>query len=161
MAKTNSEHQREWYYRQKNSGIVYLLTIDGETYVGSTTNSLNKRLYQHRTHSYLGELLGTAKSVKIEELERATKPSELRELEQKWIETLSPTINKNAALAVSAAKKCYKGGVKWGGQWFPTKLDVWKQYGKTPLGTFKSRLWRYNNLDYALGTIELKKEGSI
>ncbi len=142
---TNAESQRKWYYNQKHTGSVYLLTIDKETYVGSTTNSLSKRLWQHKHGKHFKDLIASAKVVTIELLEQVKRNQDRLQIEQKWIEKLNPTLNQVRAYQLPwEPKGCYKGGVEYNGEWFPTKLALWEKYGNgMPLGTFKSRYHRF------------------
>jgi predicted GIY-YIG superfamily endonuclease len=94
------ESQKKWYYKQKHSGIVYLLSIDNETYVGSTTNSLQKRLWQHKAHPNmkLKGMLEQAKRISIVELERLPKTRVVNrklliEREMVWIKEIRPSLN--------------------------------------------------------------------
>ncbi len=48
-AEYNRKAQSKWYNKQRNAGLIYLLTFaDGEVYVGKTTSCLQKRLWRHK-----------------------------------------------------------------------------------------------------------------
>jgi len=140
---------KNWYEKQKNPGVVYALVEEGTNrilYVGSTTNSLNKRLWQHKANRKIKE---TYIMIPLEILKRRDC---IREREQYWITYCCPTYNKTKAYKVSDKKdKVYKGGILFNGVFYSTKLELWKRMGNTAYGTFKSRLSRSNNLTYALG----------
>ena len=150
----NRYYQTQWYKRQKNNGIIYLITLPcGNTYVGITTNSLTKRLCQHRAHkSLIGALARTyeIKDIKIEVLERVNSKT-MPDRKAYWINKLSPSINKRQTVAEKARSKgSYKGGVVYKEKWYPTKIAVWREHSRVPLGTFKSRLNRGLSLEEAL-----------
>lgn len=156
MSTRNAIAQARWYERQKNAGVVYGLYINGLLYVGSTTNSLKKRLWQHRA----GNLASTREAVKNTEgpiviflLEQLKKGDSRYEREQFWIDDLKPDLNKQAAVRRRPkATGVYKGGVEFEGVFYPTKLALWRARGKVPYGTFRSRQNRNpNNIAYALG----------
>lgn len=94
--KTNKEYQRDWYNRQKNPGIVYLIEAGPYWYVGSTRGSVKKRLWQHKAQKRqraLAEALLQYPNATIRELERVSNSDELRACEVKWINELSPNLN--------------------------------------------------------------------
>lgn len=107
MSQKNALYQARWYERQKNNGIVYGLLIGDLLYVGSTTNSLNKRLWQHRSGSLAStkKAIDTGATITIFELERLTDPTERQEREQFWIDELLPDLNYTGTIA-------RKGGYK-------------------------------------------------
>lgn len=92
---TNAEHQRRHYYRHKHQGCVYLVKVGDQSYVGSTTNSLPKRLAQHRAKgTAIGRLMKERPElIDAKILEYAKVPEELDLLEDEWINRLQPTLN--------------------------------------------------------------------
>lgn len=102
MSSTNNAiYQARWYERQKNNGIVYGLLVGDRLYVGSTTNSLKKRLWQHKS----GSLATTKRAIDagglitIFALEVLEDSSKRQEREQFWIDELKPDLNHNGTIA--------------------------------------------------------------
>jgi predicted GIY-YIG superfamily endonuclease len=154
MSQLNAIIQARWYKRQKNNGIVYGLSIDDALYVGSTTNSLKKRLWQHKAGALAAtrHVVKTAARVYIFQLDCMEEFNSqlLKEKEQFWIDKLQPSLNKNDAVRKPrpAPTWTYKGGVEFEGTFYRTRLLLWRERGRTLYGTFKSRLHRYPH-DYA------------
>ena len=155
MTDKNALYVAKWYYKQKNEGIIYKLTVGPETYVGSTKNSLKKRLWQHKSGvvATVKEAYAVHGVMEIEELEVLVKGEDIRQKEQEWIDRLKPSLNMNGALRKERQlKRCYKGGVEYLGVWYPTRKRLWETLGKVPYNTFKVRLHkRPEDFSYALG----------
>ena len=86
------------------TGIIYKLVLsDGREYVGSTTQTLAKRMGSHRANPgpRLREAIATGCTYTVEVLEQAERvtKAELRTLEQRYKDQLSPAINIRAANA--------------------------------------------------------------
>lgn len=149
----NKVSQQKWYLKQQGVGKVYLIHADTQTYIGSTFNSLPKRLWQHRA-GRMGEILRASSDVTIKLLEEVGRVSKarLRERESAWILDFEPSLNLQLASKRNSRKHCYKGGVMARGEWFPTKLRAWERHGTVPYGTFKSRFSRTKDIEYSLGS---------
>lgn len=151
-------YQRQWYERQKASnkgyaGYVYGLILEGEeSYVGSTTNSLNKRLWQHNA----GGISATRGRLIVEliELETVDLGEDLRQKEQEWIDILRPSLNTVCARKRSFVARISKYGATIDGVKYKSLADMHRHLGKVPLGTMKSRLHRGSDVKGALGLSE-------
>jgi hypothetical protein len=149
----NKEYQRIWYNRQRGIPKIYLLT-DGENfYIGSTTNSLHKRLWQHKAITSRTRELFNWDRAEISLLEEVVNRNTTKEIEQKWISTLQPNLNKHAAFKKKSPlePRIYKGGITHDGEFFPTLKALWEAKGKVPYNTFKTRIHRGMTLSKALG----------
>lgn len=154
----NALNQRRWYQRQKASnfgfeGYVYAIITDinSETYVGATTNSLIKRLQQHRAG---GNCVTSKVAHEISELillEEVLLGEDLEEAEKKWIAFIKPSINIAFNREKKVNKNCYKGGITCREVWYPTRKALWEALGRVPYGTFKTRLHRGKDLEVSLG----------
>jgi predicted GIY-YIG superfamily endonuclease len=154
MTTKNALYVSKWYERQRNFGLVYKLTIGPETYVGSTRNSLSKRLWQHKSGSVrvVKNAYAEHKTMEIELLEEVGPNDNLRQKEQAWIERLRPSLNLSNAESKDERCHSYKGGVWYKDKWYPTRKLLWQEHGKVPYNTFKVRLHKKpDNFDYALG----------
>lgn len=162
----NRSNQRKWYESQKSRGIIYKVTCDatGDEYIGSTYNSLRKRLWQLRNNP-VGGLRALVEehgrdSLSIEALHEYVirlRPSQLKKAELQWITKLQPSLNKDRLEPLQRTPHSYKGGVTYNGEWFPTKKALWIKYGSVPYGTFKSRLHYQKSVDFALGRQKSEK----
>lgn len=165
--EVNRLHQQAWYLRQKVlHGQVYLITFpDGSTYVGSTRNSLNKRRWHHNHHATAGKQSPVYQKMReydnkyeLECLHVCSPDEALLDVEQKYINELSPTLNSCDATRQpwKYRKGCVNGGVWLYDFFFPSKAVLHATLGLTPYGTFKSRLSRGFSLEQALGREPLK-----
>lgn len=155
-----NESVNKWYRKQKNHGLIYKVVIGEDVYVGATTNSLKKRLWQHRAKgSSLRSLGYDTDTASIELLEKLQSVKKLREREQYWIDKLKPIINvKQAVRRKVIAEFAWKGGITVNGKWYRTRKEAWKKLGKVAYGTLKSRYHRTGDFLYALGINELMSE---
>lgn len=146
-----------WYNKQKPGyGTVYELfnKNTGDLYIGSTVNSLKKRLWQHKSkggiqHLYNLIMLDPSSWV-IKELERVPLDQDLKLAEQIAISLYEPNLNKNRVQGTRRKKSCSKGGCEVFNTWFPTKHKAWLKHGVSCLNTFKRRLNRGFTLEQAL-----------
>lgn len=107
--KHNSYHKARYLSEKSEFGRVYMIVneITGAIYVGSTTNGIKKRLYQHRTMSkdlkrksklYQDMRFYGTENFAVELLCELTGPEEsLKRVEQGWIERLKAELNQNVA----------------------------------------------------------------
>ena len=156
---------KKWYKRQKQTvGVVYLLRCDsGATYIGATTNSLQKRLEQQwvlskvRDSSKLCQemrLFSDRDQWQIETIYTCKEGDNLAEKEQYFINLFAPSLNMISSPGVhrnNFVKGCYKGGVNYQERWWPTKKALWEEKGKVLYNTFKTRLFRGFSIKGALG----------
>lgn len=107
--KHNEYHKARYHAEKSEFGRVYMVVNDitGAIYVGSTTNGIKKRLYQHRTMSrdlkrtsplYEDMRFYGTENFDVELLYELKGPEEsLKQVEQEWIERLSADLNKSVA----------------------------------------------------------------
>ena len=148
-------YQRQWYERQKAKsngyeGYVYgLITTKGESYIGSTNNSLKKRLWQHN-----GGSLSSTRGLKVAdiiELEAVGLGEDLRQREQKWIDMLRPSLNYYHAVSKEKFTRRSRCAVTINGVGYKSMVDALRHVGKVPYGTMRSRLFRGSDVMGALG----------
>ena len=150
----NNISSKRWYNKQKNNGIIFLITFPTEdTYVGYTTNSLQKRLHQFFSDN--NKLSSFVKSFKKEQvdiipLQYITDQSKVKEVKQYWIDVISPTLNKQLKQHKQEGLK-KRRNIVYKNKTYVTKVALWRAVGKVPLNTFKARLRRTGDLEYALG----------
>lgn len=151
-------YQQTWYEKQKAcnngyEGYVYAIITDkDETYVGSTTNSLKKRLWQHKSGT---KKATTGKAiVDIIELEAVVIGGDLKGAEQIWIDLIRPSLNYSHARAPDKVPRRSTLRVTANGKRYNSLIHAWREVGKVPLGTMKSRRFRGHPIEACLGLVE-------
>lgn len=151
---TPNERVKKHYYKTKAKGYVRIYALmSGDTvlYVGSTTNYLPKRLWQHKAKGSKTRVIFEENNNVYIKLLSECSPKDRGEEENKYISKYMTEYNKHFAKRVRQVKECYKGGIHFEDKWYPSKLALWKDRGVTEYNTFKTRLHRKGDIFYALG----------
>ena len=142
--------------QRDKSHKVYLLRIGPYKYIGITTNSLKKRLWQHKVSGQsLAKLLKDHKGdISIDLLMSVNSRETALVVKRNMEEMYTPDLNLmlKAKRSDKAQRQPKRGKIVYDGYTYKTKYELWKELGKTKYGTFKSRLFRYpGDYKHALG----------
>lgn len=150
-AENNRKAQATWYAKQKNNGIIYLLTfLDGDTYVGKTTGSLAKRLWRHKATPTKGLVGKDFTGAVITLLYERKAGEDLGVLEQKFIKALNPPLNFHHTDKMKCRSAPPSKVYEHKGIYYRSKKAAWLKVGEVPYGTFKSRMNRGFTMSEAL-----------